>query len=229
MSKDQPGSGTVTMSEEQFARLLESRGGGGADPAFIDALLKGLASMRQPGPWDDKLTPARQAELRAKVAPKAHRYVDVIGGDPRFPTRARVRCERGRRVTINAAGGGQTDEWKDDGTTRVLDIVPGSYQYPREALVHEKDGGLVPDGMQIVGNPVGEMMLGAKDVTLEALIQSGVLTKQFIMWALESMSWLDTGNRGWFRATGITRADIDPRGELGWSTPWDDQVAQAAE
>lgn len=229
MARNDDTSPSVTLSAEQFARLLESRGSPGADPAFVAALLKGLDSMKQPGPWDDKITPARQAELRAPVRPKAHRCVDVIGGDPRFPTRARVRCERGRRVTINAKGGGQTDEWRDDGTTRVLDIVPGSYQYPREALIHEKDGGLVPDGMTIVGNPVGQMMLGAKDVTLEALIQSGVLTKEFIMWALESMAWLDTGNRGWFRATGLTSADVDPKGELGWNAPWDDAIPAAAE
>ena len=209
MSKpeEKPAPTGVHLTNEQFAALL-ARHSPGVDADFADMLLKGLAATKQPGPWDDKITPARQAEMRLPVPSKAHRLLDLIGSETRPATKARAWCERG-----------------PNGETIFLSILAGSYVYPRELLKYQDSGGLCPNGLKIVADPSGEMMMMRSDCDVQSLINGRVLTKEYLLWVLQITSQHDLGNRGWCRVGGLRSSDVDPEGQYSWSTPWDDAPA----
>ena len=203
---DKPSEGSVTLTREQFEQLLARS----AQPVERDdvKLLQAVAAMRPPGPWDDRITPERQKELRAPTPRKAQRVIAVIGESG---SKSQILCQRGPK-----------------GETIGVSLVAGTYVYPRDILIPQKDGGRCPDGLQIAKDETAAMLIATAgdDKPVSALL--GFLEFNCLQMVLDTCYRFDMGERGWMRKSGLKASDCDPEGQ-GLATPWDDELPVAAE
>jgi hypothetical protein len=202
-----PAEPTVTLTQAQFTQLLAAREPGVGLSA--DVLEKLLTRIQPRGQYDDKLTPARQEELRRPPPRKGY-----------------------RKLSIKSARGSVCVGWCErgpNGETIFREPLPSTYQYPKTAMVHQASGGLVPDGIQIVADGAAHgLALLATGTTVQALLGSRACTPYYVGWLYNTFGRVDFSEEGWGRAGGLRASDVDPAGEFGWDTPWDDAVAEAA-
>jgi hypothetical protein len=173
--------------------------------ALIRALVEGLQS-RNPAPLDLLgLDPERQAALTTRQAGLDTRDVPVVGVDGLTSAIAVV-------ARVPGMPNGKIVEFRE-------------YKYPVKLFTSEKNGGVLPDGMPVMGDgsptSANLQMLHEQD---QLQVEQRQLHRTFVLWRNETFYYRD--HKAWVGQE--LRAHMcDPAGE-GLKTPWRSAVKVAA-
>jgi hypothetical protein len=197
MSKD-AATGSVTLTAEQFEALLAATRPAPSQSSDLVQLLEAM-QRRNPSALDmTGMAPERQLALVSPPAGTRYRDVPGIGAE---------------------------------GSTFLLRVqeVPGfphgkvvglaEYKWPKGMLTYQRDGGKVPDDMQIEFSPSGKLALAMTVAAGEEYLPNDAVTEQYRDWRNNTFWGADKVMIG--KPLSPHMCDHDPeRGGKGLATEW---------